>query len=436
MQMQKLCYSYKGKNSDSKRNNDMRAFIAYWINAYYEAFRSAMRSLWSQKVRSGLTLLSILIGVMTIIILVSVISGLNQKIAGEFASLGTNVLYVSHRPWTSGGRDWHKWHNTPPIGMRELNAMKTLSLADKVVPSVRKGAKAKYKQNNMDATIYGTSWKYPDVRKLDIEFGRFFSFGEDKKGRPVCVLGWEVFKNLFGNSEPIGKWIKIGTISFEVVGVIKKQGQSLTIGTADGNIYIPFNAFLHSYGKRRSMSILVSAQNSDQVDELREEIRYSMRSIRKLKPWQDDNFAINSQDMLMDEYNKITGVLWGAILAIAGLSLLVGGIGVMNIMLITVTERTREIGVRKALGATRTHILGQFLLEALSQCWLGGIIGFILGVSIPYIISKFVQQLPFALSWNAVIVSILFTTIVGVSFGMYPAYKAAKLSPVEALRYE
>ncbi|MCD6418761.1 ABC transporter permease [bacterium] len=415
----------------------MKRFLTYWSNTFYEAFRSAMRSLWAQKLRSALTLLSILIGVMTIIVLVSVISGLNHKIAGEFATLGTNVLYVSHRPWTSSGKDWHKWRNAPPIGIRELNAMEMLTLADKVVPSVRKGANAGYKQNTMDATVYGVSWEYPDVRKLDIEYGRFFSFGEDKKGRPVCVLGWEVFKNLFGNyDDATGKWIKIGTISFKVVGVIKKQGQSLTISTTDGNIYIPFNAFLHNFGRRRSMSILVSAENPQQVDELREEIRSKMRAIRKLKPWQEDNFAINSQDMLLDEYNKITRILWGAILAVAGLSLLVGGIGVMNIMLITVTERTREIGVRKALGATRTHILGQFLLEALSQCWLGGTIGFLAGVLIPYVISKIVPQLPFALSWSAVAVAIIFTTIVGVSFGMYPAYKAAKLSPVEALRYE
>ena len=181
---------------------------------------------------------------------------------------------------------------------------------------------------------------------------------------------------------------------------------------------------------------MVAAKNSQELDELREELRSAMRGIRKVKPGEDDNFAINSQDMLLDEYNKITRILWSAILAIAGLSLLVGGIGVMNIMLITVTERTREIGVRKALGATRTHILTQFLLEALTQCWLGGTLGFIAGVTVPYLISKVISQVPFALSLGAAAVAIGFTTLVGISFGLYPAMKAAKLSPVDALRYE
>lgn len=414
----------------------MKFYITYWLNAIREAVRSAMHSLWSHKVRSGLTLLSILIGVMTIIVLVSVISGLNGKIADEFASLGTNVLYLSRRPWTGSRADWHKWRNNPPITMRELNAARQLQDAEKVVPRIRTSIEAKYKQNSMNVSLYGTSWEFPDVRLMDIEDGRFFSYSEDRRGRPVCVLGWEVYHNLFGQQNAVGRWIKIGQNSFRVIGVLKKQGQSLTIGTMDDNVFIPFNAFLHNYGGRRSMMVLVSAGDARKVDQLREEMRFAIRGIRKLKPWQEDNFAINSQDMLLDEYNKITSVLWGAILAIAGLSLLVGGIGVMNIMLITVTERTREIGVRKALGATRSHILAQFLLEALTQCWFGGILGFVAGLAIPFLISKVVPQLPFSVSWMAVAISIGFTSLVGISFGMYPAYKAAKLSPVEALRYE
>jgi len=415
----------------------MKTVITYWFNAVGEALRSALHSLWTHKLRAALTLLSIFIGVATIIILYSVISGLNHKIEGEFAQLGTSVLYVERHPWTSSGRDWHKWHNLPPITMAEVNAASRCAGASMVVPNINIRGTGRYKQNTMDIEITGTTWEMPFIQgMIDIEQGRFFSFGEDRLGRPVCVLGYEINKNLFEENDPIGQWVKLGNGSYQVVGVLKKQGQSMVIGSNDNEAFIPFNAFMHTYGRRRSLSIMVAAKNSQELDELREELRSAMRGIRKVKPGEDDNFAINSQDMLLDEYNKITRILWSAILAIAGLSLLVGGIGVMNIMLITVTERTREIGVRKALGATRTHILTQFLLEALTQCWLGGTLGFIAGVTVPYLISKVISQVPFALSLGAAAVAIGFTTLVGISFGLYPAMKAAKLSPVDALRYE
>ena len=414
----------------------MIKFLTYWTSSFGEAVRSALHSLWAHKLRSGLTLLSILIGVATIITIVSVISGLNRKIADEFASLGTKVLYVDRFPWAGRGKNWFKFRGNPPITMAEYNALKKISLAEYVVPKIHKGLSASFEQNEMDVVVNGTSWEYPQVRRLDMEMGRFFSYGENQKGRPVCVLGWQVWKNLFENRNPIGKWVKLGGINFRVIGVLAKQGASLTIGTSDNDVFIPYNAFRHIFGGRRRLSILVSTKDPKNIDELKEEIRYAIRGVRGLRFREDDNFAINSQDMLLDEYNKTTRILWAALLAIAGLSLLVGGIGVMNIMLITVTERTREIGIRKAVGATKTHILSQFLLEALTQCWLGGTIGFLIGTGLPTIVSKIFPQLPVAISLKAVIVAIGFTTLVGVIFGIYPAMKAAKLSPVEALRYE
>lgn len=412
----------------------MIRFISYWTGTFGEAVRSALHSLWAHKLRSGLTLLSILIGVATIITIVSVISGLDKKIAGEFATLGTKVLYVNRRPWVGQGSDWHKWRNNPRISMRDFNAVKRSTLAEYVVPYVRKSLTASYEDNDMDITTYGTSWEFPQTSRADIEMGRFFSFGEDRKGRPVCVLGWLVWKNLFEEKDAIGEWIKLGNINFRVIGILTEQGEALTIGTTDDDVFIPFNAFKHIFGGRTRLQILVTAGSAAQIEELREEIRFLIRGVRGLRPADEDNFAINSQDMLLDEYNKITGILWAALLAIAGLSLLVGGIGVMNIMLITVTERTKEIGLRKAVGATRLHILSQFLLEALTQCWLGGSLGFIIGVGLPLLVSKIIPQLPFALSWQAVGVAMGFTTFVGVTFGLYPAFKASRLSPVDALR--
>ncbi len=414
----------------------MIKFITYWTSAFSEAVRSALNSLWSHKLRAGLTLLSIFIGVATIIIIVSIISGLNRKITEEFATLGTKVLYVDRFPWASHGRNWHKYRNNPRITMMDLNAIKKVSLAEYVVPYVRTGMVASYGQNEMEITTYGTAWEFPQMRKIDMEMGRFFSYGEDHKGRPVCVLGWEVWKSLFNGNDPLGEWIKLGNTNFRVIGVLAKQGQSFTIGTVDDNVYVPYNAFKHIFGGWRRLSIMVSAKEPESIEDLKSELRFALRGVRGLRLGEEDNFAINSQDMLLDEYNKTTKILWSALLAIAGLSLLVGGIGVMNIMLITVTERTREIGIRKAVGATKTHILGQFLLEALTQCWLGGTFGFIVGVGLPLIVSRFIPQLPVAISWESVITAISFTTIVGVTFGLYPAVKAAKLSPVDALRYE
>ena len=320
--------------------------------------------------------------------------------------------------------------------MRELRAAQQVPLAKYAIPRVRAYTEVRHEQNSMSASVQGVAWEFPEMQRMDIQDGRFFSYGEDRRGHTVCVLGWEIANNLFEDEVPIGKWVKIGVASFQVVGVLKHQGQSLTMGTVDDNVFVPFNAFIHNFNWRYGFTILILARYADKVEELREELRSAIRAARNLKPWQEDNFAINSQDMLLEEYNKTTRVLWSAILAIAGLSLLVGGIGVMNIMLITVTERTREIGVRKALGATRSHILWQFLLEAVAQCWLGGSLGFVAGIALPFIVSRIVPQLPFALSWTAVAVAIGFTSFVGITFGLYPAMKAAKLSPVDALRYE
>ncbi len=412
------------------------AFLRNAQSTLSEAVRSALASLWAYKLRSALTLLSILIGVATITALVSVISGLDRRIREEFASLGTKVLYLQRRPWSGRGRDWRRWWNAPPITLRELAAAKRCRLAEFVVPSVRTRKTVRYRQNSADATVRGTSWEFPELRRMDMLEGRFFSFGEDRKGRPVCVLGWEIWHALFEDEPASGKWVKIGGIPFRVVGVLERQGRSLAIGTLDDEVFIPFYAFIHAFGGRRNLAVLVSAPSPDDVDELEEELRSAIRGIRGLRPGDEDNFAINSQEMLLAEYRKTTRTLWAAILAVAGLSLFVGGIGVMNIMLVAVRERTREIGVRKAVGATKLHILAQFLLEALTQCWLGGALGLLVGILVPLCASTLLPVLPFALSWEAAAVALAFTTAVGTAFGLYPALKAAAMPPAQALRYE
>ncbi len=411
---------------------------AYWTNAFIEAFKSAGHSLLSHKLRTSLTLLSIFIGVATIIILVSVIGGLNGNIAKEFAQLGTNSLYVSRQPWSMSHDTWFLWRNAPRVDMNDVRSVHRAPSTDKVVYNIDQyGIKVENGQNYMVLNIKGTTWELPLVQPLaDVTEGRFFNYGEFHNGKPVCVLGGEVYENLFPTGNAIGKKIKIAGRQHIVVGILKKQGNNMFTGNHDQTVIIPYNTFLKLFGRQGRFQILVLPKSPKLVEQLREELRYYVRNGRGLRPWQPDNFAVNSQDMLLDDYKKITKNIWAAIIAIAALSLLVGGIGVMNIMLITVTERTREIGIRKSLGATRTHILAQFLLEALAQCWIGGICGFLVGTSLPFMISIVVKQLPFALSWGSVAVAIGFTTFVGVVFGLYPAMKAARLSPVEALRHE
>jgi len=407
------------------------------IHILVESFRSSTNSLVSHKLRSGLTLLSITIGVATIIAIVSIISGLNKSVANQFASLGTSVLYVERFPWVAiGGRSWSRIRRNRPITNRELAAIQRIKEAYIVTPLITTMRTAYYKGNQIDATVRGTSWQYPELRKFDLEDGRFFTHGEDEKGKPVCVIGWEVYKTLFEKGSAIGKRIRVGSSYFTVVGVIAKQGQSFGFGSFDDNIIIPYHCFISSFGGRRNLTVLVAAKNPDEIELLRERIRIALRGIRGLKPGTPDDFSINSQEMLLKEYKETTRNLWAAIFAIGGLALLVGGIGIMNIMLITVNERIREIGIRKALGATKLHILLQFLLEALIQCWIGGAVGFIGGVMFPFAISLIVKQLPFALSSTSVAVAIIFTSAIGLIFGIYPALKAAKMSPVDALRYE
>ena len=402
-----------------------------------ESLRAALISLRGRILRTVLTLLSIAVGVATIIAIVSIMAGLDGMVTREFSRMGTRVLYISRRQWGES-RGWRS-HRVPRIGQREIDALNRVNLAEYVVPTAESWATLSRAQKSAEGMqVIGTSQDYHLVREIPLRAGRFFTAFEADRGRFVCVLGSEVHRNLFEEDEdPINEYIEIERLPFRVIGVIEKQGNFMTNMSglaADNKVFIPLLASNRMFGRWRGVEVMVSAPTDELLDETEDEVRMMLRASRGLKPHQPDNFGINKQDYLLNQFRQTSRILWAVLVGVAGLSLLVGGVGIMNIMLISVTERTREIGVRKALGAKRYWILLQFLLEALLVCWLGGLIGAMIGIFFAAVVAA-ISPLMFVVSGLAVALAFAFTSATGIFFGLYPAIKAAKKPPVEALRF-
>ncbi|RKZ30981.1 hypothetical protein DRQ36_03710 [bacterium] len=402
---------------------------------FIESLRSAINSLRGHFLRTGLTMLGIMVGVTTIITIVSIIAGLDGMVAREFSRMGTRVLYVSRHQW---GENFY-WR-APRIGTKEIEALECVELAEYVVPTRKRWATISRDDIKIDGMqVVGTTENYHLIREIPITMGRFFSAFEAERGRHICVIGYEIYNSLFKDGEdPINKYIEIYQIPFRVIGVVEKQGNFLTNMSdiaADNKVFIPLTVSDRMFGRWWGVEVMVSAPSDEMLEETEDECRMMLRVARGLRPGDDDNFGINKQDFMLNEYRNATKVMWAALIGIAALSLLVGGIGVMNIMLISVTERTKEIGVRKALGAKRTHILSQFLFEALIVCWIGGAVGALVGLLFAGIVTA-LSPLVFVFSGEAIALGFAFTSAVGIFFGLYPAVKAARKSPVEALRYE
>ncbi len=406
-----------------------------FIIAFYENLRMALTALRAHKMRAFLTTLGIIIGVLTIIAISTVISGLNRAFMSEISALGSDVLYIQKYPWLSG-MDWFKYRNRKNITLREAQAvMKYAKLAKAVSYSVGTSRTVKYRDESVKRVrIIGTTEGYRETYNAYPAYGRFLIPTDVQHRRFVCVLGWSVAEKLFKNVNPIGREVKIGGYYFRVVGILEKKGNLFGLNL-DEMAVIPFGVFRRLYGFRRSLTITVKVGDPKLLDKAKDELRGILRRVRHLSPKDEDDFAINQQDMLTSLYKQLTGTLYVVAIGIGAISLLVGGIGIMNIMLVSVTERTREIGIRKAIGARRLDIMSQFLVEAVAICLMGGIIGILLGFGVGKMISAF-TPLPATISIWSVVMGLLFTSSVGVFFGIYPAAKAARLSPIEALRYE
>ncbi|KUO62342.1 peptide ABC transporter permease [bacterium BRH_c32] len=410
-------------------------------NFLYELKESLLISLYAiraNKVRSMLTTLGIIIGVTSVVLMSTAIKGIDNAFQQGVSSLGSDNLYIDKWAWFNNDIPWWEMRNRKNLDMDDFKKYEDLAkLPAAVAPTIWTNKKIKFKERNVEGImISGTTYNYINTTNLSFESGRFFNDFESRGARNVAVIGFTVAKQLFPLGNGLGQEIKIGDVKFKVVGVLDEQG-SWVMGNfnPDNQVFIPIDCvFKYFQGERmRSITINVRAPNSTSVDAVKEEAIGIMRRIRGLSYAEDNDFSINQQEGLLTTINQTIGVIQIAGLFITGLALFVGAIGIMNIMFVSVKERTREIGVRKAIGAKNRTILTQFIMEAAIICLIGGMIGLGIAVTLSMIVN---QYLPTAVQADAVILAVVISLLTGILSGFAPAYTASKLDPVEALRYE
>jgi len=400
-----------------------------------EGLAIAWSAIRANKMRSILTTLGIVIGIVTVTLMGTAIEGLNRAFLKSISFMGADVLYISRFDWfTDSEADWLKMQKRPQITLRQIDSLKeNYTLASAIAPQTTTRAAVKHdKRRASNVEIIGTTDQFPLTGSVLMSDGRFFSAFESEQGRQVCVLGSEVATNLFPAESPIGKKVSIGARPFEVVGVLEKQGTFLG-ESLDNELIIPLQQMLVAFGAGSEYDVRVKVANIADMDDAREELRAVMRVVRRLAPTDDDDFSINQQDQILAIFHRVAGTIAAIGLFVTGLSLFVGGVGIMNIMFVSVAERTREIGVRKAIGAKRRTILLQFLIEAAVICLLGGLIGLAIAWAATFLLQKI---MPAEMSLPIVCVSILVSLFTGLISGFLPAWRAARMNPVDALRNE
>ncbi|MCP5516039.1 MAG: ABC transporter permease [Verrucomicrobiales bacterium] len=401
-----------------------------------EGLRIALEAIRANKLRSILTTLGIIIGVVTVTLMGTAIDGLNRAFMESVAKLGVDTLYISRTGWfVESYEQWMSLRNRRPITLRQvLGLEEEATLVTAVAPIVETMQSVKYRDREAQSVrIIGTTEQAVLTGGTGVARGRYFTAEESDGGRPVCVIGSDVATNLFPHTPPMGNQIKIGFQPFEIVGVMEKQGSFLGAFSLDNQITIPVRQFISHFWHDPDFQIQVKVANVAWLDEAKEELRGAMRKVRRLEPGEPDDFDINQQEQLAERLAVVSRTIAAVGLFITGLSLFVGGIGIMNIMFVSVTERTQEIGLRKALGAKRRTILIQFLIEAAAICILGGLLALAIAWPLTLALAQF---MPARLSLPLVGLALLVSLLTGLISGFLPAWRAARMNPVDALRNE
>jgi putative ABC transport system permease protein len=399
----------------------------------------ALDSILIHKLRSFLTVLGIIIGVSSVIIMVAIGNGAKLEIEKQISSIGSNLIIVKNRK-TSSGRVRFGTNPQMTLTIQDAESLKKESpYIEDTSFSIHEVLQVVYKNMNSSSLVRGTNTSFLRIQEWELERGRFFNEGDIKSGNRVAVIGYTVVKNLFGLEDPIDKTIRIEKIPFKVIGILKEKGTSPRGDDQDDVILVPYTtAQRNLFGNilpDRVKDIYIKARSLNDLFQAENDVKSILRQRHKIQRNQEDDFSVRNitQSLLArQESSRIMTFLLGAI---ASISLIVGGIGIMNIMLVSVTERTKEIGIRMAVGATTYHIQIQFLIEAILLSIIGSILGILLGIAGAFV-SDFVFHFKAILSLDSIIISLFLTMMVGVVFGFYPAYKASLLDPIEALRYE
>ncbi|MFN2384358.1 MAG: ABC transporter permease [Gemmatimonadota bacterium] len=404
----------------------------------------ALATLLAHKLRSGLTILGIVIGVTSIVAMTSLVRGLDQTIVGDIEKLGADHLYL--RKWggriVQGEREFLELERRPEISeadaraiQRELASVQSLDIMIGTGPA-SVSRQLTYRGNSMTTDLMGTTETYPIVSAADLANGRFFTASEVRNRARVVALGQGVVDVLFPQLDPIGKVIRIGNIPYTVTGVFEDEAMLIFGETKDERVIFPYTTFHRDFGRGGPMDLmLVIVPVGGNVEDAREDLTFLLRRRHQLRPGEESDFDIVTQQNFLELWDQITGSVFLTMIVISSIALMVGGIGVMNIMLVSVTERTREIGVRKALGARRRDILWQFLIEAAVLTGIGGVFGVALGSAVGAGVSKLIS-FPVSLPVWSFVLGVAFSCGIGIFFGIFPANKAAQLDPIEALRYE
>lgn len=406
-----------------------------------EGILLALDSIRANKFRSFLTILGVMIGVASVIAMMSLIEGLNDAAAADIEKMGSNVIYIlRYQPEQHRSEMSETERNRKPITIREANAVReNCASVDGVSPQnyyFRPGGNlVKYKDKTAErVSIFGTSVDYEMVNNRFVDRGRFIIESEDRHRAMVCVIGSETAAALFPATDPIGKSILVNSVRMRVVGVLEEQKS--TFGGGNNNlIALPYGTFEKLYPWEEELFLAVRAESAGAIAKAQDEIRQALRRLRGVKYNQDDDFAMFTQESATEMYEEFTGIIWLIMIGISSIGLMVGGIGVLNIMLVSVTERTREIGVRKAIGARRMNVFFQFLVEAMTLSGTGGIIGIVFGLVLALLITA-ISPLPMVVPLWGVILAFSISVSVGLIAGLIPAWRAASVDPIVSLRYE